>query len=824
MQIEEARLLRVMPGMLAELQRAYVVAEVSKGCRQDIALGPVALEPPYEPFTRDWQGSAGIVSSPWTVEPTRPAGELVRWRIWRSPDQEFDWSRSELLVKALSECGHRVALEILGNQDGIAVQFLCHRDDVHIVETALAGQFEQCRLTPVAQDNEDTTRAEAWDAAALADFFPLPPYSHLLTQPGELKRSLFHAVYPALFRIPANACGLYQAVFQPVAPSHNWHRNVEHLQDLEFRSKLSGTHLAHRYLQQDPSGYLGHMAMETQTKAHNDKPFYAAALRLAVVGAGDRCPAILRSLTLAARLVQHGGRPLAFLTQDDYRRSLPASSIRQMLLEGVTYRSGFLLNSCELTTLVHIPPLSVSEGITCDVGLLEALRPDGPPAEGIPIGHCLVAGREEPVTVPADISRRHGHIIGRPVFGKSTLGEHMISHLINSGKGVAVLDPHGTLVEGLMHRIRREDVQRVIHFKPGDPEWVPIWNPLGCAQDLLRGSVSEDLVAAIRGLVQGWGDRLEHLLRSSIRGIAELPRGNLLDVSNLLRPKSEEGKRLREQVRRSVKNPLLRDFWREDIDTYPRSDIGPAHHKLSKMLISDALWLMLMQRNSSFSIKEVVDNGRVLLADLSAAGSDGRKFLGSFLLSLFHKVALARGASATLHPVPFYLFCDEAHLFAETDALEKILSENCKFGLSLWVMHQYLKQFTPAQVGALSTVGTTIVFNVDTEDARHLTKDLRGLVKPEDLITLKRGEAVVRIDTQVVRVRTPEPVTPPEDSRRDQIVALSHQHYCRPTREVEEAILRDGELWADNTTHHRTSNAGGHEPSNPEEPGNYEEF
>ena len=457
MQIEEARLLRVMPGMLAELRRACVSAEASKGCDDKITREPVALEPPYEPFTRDWQRSAGQAPNPWTAEPPPPAGELVRLRIWRSADQEFDWNRSELFVKALSGCSHRVALEVLGNLDGIAVQFLCHRDDVHVVEIAFAGQFEQCRLTPEARDNGEATRAELWDAVALADFLPLPPYSHLLTQPGELKRSLFHVVYPALSRIPADACGLYQAVFQPVVPNHNWHLNVEHLQDMEFRSKLSGTHLAHRYLQQDPSGYLGHMALETQTKADNDKPFYAAALRLAVAGAGEQGPAILRSLALAARLVQHGGRPLAFLTQDDYRRSLPASSIRQMLLEGVTYRSGFLLNSCELTTLVHIPPLSVSEGITCDVGLLEALRPDGPPAEGIPIGHCRVAGREEPVTVPADISHRHGHIIGRPDFGKSTLGENLIVHLINNGKAVGVLDLHGTLVEGTMRRIQSKE-------------------------------------------------------------------------------------------------------------------------------------------------------------------------------------------------------------------------------------------------------------------------------------------------------------------------------------------------------------------------------
>lgn len=97
-------------------------------------------------------------------------------------------------------------------------------------------------------------------------------------------------------------------------------------------------------------------------------------------------------------------------------------------------------------------------------------------------------------------------------------------------------------------------------------------------------------------------------------------------------------------------------------------------------------------------------------------------------------------------------------------------------------------------------------------------------MKPEELITLKQGEAIARIGTEVVRVNTPKPVAPQPDSCRDQIVALSHERYCRPAHEVKDAILRDGELWADNATLHQPPNAGGHEPRNPEEPGSYEEF
>ena len=117
-------------------------------------------------------------------------------------------------------------------------------------------------------------------SAVLRDFLPHPPYSHLLTQPEELKRSPYAPLIATLAEIPAPVVGIYQVVFSAVSLEHNWHQNVETLLDLEFSIRpLGGLSSTSRYAQQAPSGDLRQMSSDLQVKAHNDKPFFATAVR-----------------------------------------------------------------------------------------------------------------------------------------------------------------------------------------------------------------------------------------------------------------------------------------------------------------------------------------------------------------------------------------------------------------------------------------------------------------------------------------------------------------------------------------------------------------
>ena len=801
MSIEDAMLVPLRQHLVRAKAMALVRSEESKGCRPEISIEPVALEPVFAPILNGTHSAEPGPKRDWMPETSPTEQGLVRLRAWISPQQKCDWVRSELFLKHLVSLRRRAAIEIIGNRKHICIQFLCSRIDAEIVRTAFKGQFELCEISAVRDDWLADLPAHAWSKASFCDLYPPPPYAHLFTQPDELKRSPYATLITALSLIPEPALGFSQVVFIPVAPDHDWHRNVEALLDLEFSIKLIGgiPSGSQRYLQQAPSGDLRIMANETDRKSHNDKPFFAAAFRIGVVNGGNKGWRMLHSLALMAGLIQHGGRPLSALTDEHYRGCLSPETIRRMFVCGTTHRPGFLVNSWELAGLVHIPPFDVAKPRHPAMVPLETLPAGEALLLGTPIGYCDYAGVRLPVCIPPVVRSIHDHLIGRPGTGKSTLMENMILYDIRQGHGVAVLDPHGSLVQHLLEVIPEKDIPRVVYVNPGDPEWVPIWNPLQCQTPYGPGRIADDLVSAFKSFITGWGHRLEHILRNAFLGALHLPRASLLDAFDLLRQKSDESKRLRAIVAKSVDDETLKRFWQHDFDRYGAADVAPAHHKLGKLLTSGTVSLMLSQSESLFDLRDIMDSGKILLVDLSLLGAEVRETIGCLMLSLLHLTALSRAGLSMESCRPFHIHCDEAHRFV-TDAIEDLIAETRKFKVTLTLAHQYMEQFGARKAGALSSVGSTIIFNVQTNDAVHLKRDLQGRVEVDELITLKRGQAIARIGSEIVRFDTLPPAKPPKESVREAIIAESRRRYCRPVEEVRRAIRGRGQFRLDGFT------------------------
>ena len=593
------------------------------------------------------------------------------------------------------------------------------------------------------------------------------------------------------------ALGFYQALFMPVHPEHDWHWNIEKLLDLEYKIKLmSAIHRSQSYLQQAPSGDLHQMAQEVETKAHNDKPFYSVAIRLGIIAGKEYGTNHIKALSIFMNLFQHGGRPFNWITDKEYSQKFSSEEVKRMFLLGVTYRPGFLVNSSELSGFVHIPPAEILRFRQPPITLLETLPVRNAELDtGTFIGTCNYAGKEISVHIPDTIRFRSTHIIGKTGTTKSTTMCRMILDDIEKGMGITVIDPHGDLVETLLCMIEEQYVQKTIYFNPGDREYVPIWNPLkrGPGQDNSR--TADDLVASMKSFVLGWGDRLEHFLRNGIYALLQLPNSTLLDLSNLLRPKTDESRRIRNMILEVIDNETAYQFWKNDFEKYSNESFDPPKHKLSKLLISGTPSLMLSRPESLIDFRRIMDDGMILLINLSSIGSEIREILGCFILSLFHLTALGRSEIPMEKRKPFHIHVDEAHRFLQTDAIEDLLVETRKYKTSVSIAHHYLSQFSTKKVDALSNVGTTIIMGVDSKDARHLTKDLLNLVEAEDLVKLKKGEAIARIGSDVVRIKTPGPIQIPNKHYRNAIIEQSRRLYYMPVHVVRNAIHQRDKRW-----------------------------
>lgn len=780
------------PYMVKVQAGAILDREGSKGCLPAISPHPVALEPSFRPIHEIADLFSPTTEPPYILEVPPNEQDLIRQSICISPEHGLSWHRSEMFIRQLSKVRSPVGIEVVGGGNGASLTLLCHKEDEPLVSTAFRGAFAQCALSPqAASPLASLLMSEPLDLAFL-DYYTPPPYSHLLTPPDSLKTSPYESLAAALSQFIDNTAGFYQVLLQPVRATHNWHANVQALLDLEFRIKLmSGATPILNYAQQSPSGDLRGMAHEVETKAHNDKPFFAMAMRIGVLGGGDDAGKRLSSLSTFTNLFQHGGRPINTLSHNDYNGILSPGEIRTMLRLGLAHRAGFLVNSWEATGPLHIPSPA---DLTTHIVLHEAIEPLAPRNDalftGTLIGTCTSAGHNLPVCVPDEIETRHGHLLGRPHTGKSTLIKSMALSKIRKGASVVVLDPYGDLAKDMLSLIPDDAVERTIYLDPGDREWVPIWNPLTPipGQDAFR--LANDLVAAIKNIVRtGWGDRLGHLLRNAFVAMTERQGYSLRDVADLLRAKSPESDRLRREILETTENEAVRRFWQNDFEGYRKDDITAPQHKLSALLLSGTVSLMLSQSESRLNLREIMDSAKVLIVNLASLASDVKQILGSFMLSLLHLSALGRADIPPEQRQPCFVYCDEAHLFL-TDALENLILKTRKFALRFTLAHQCLSQFDDKKIDALSSVGWTVIFNVDSRDASFLRKDLRGLVDVDDILALKKGEAIARIDTDVVRIKTPEPLAPLERNNRDRIIAQSHALYCRPAEEVREAIHR----------------------------------
>ena len=103
---------------------------------------------------------------------------------------------------------------------------------------------------------------------------------------------------------------------------------------------------------------------------------------------------------------------------------------------------------------------------------MQQLRPQILPEKGdILIGEVDYRNEKRKVYFATrEDRRRHFYYIGQTGTGKSYFMQGLIMQDILNGEGVAVIDPHGELVDGILASIPKERIDDVVMFEPFDIE------------------------------------------------------------------------------------------------------------------------------------------------------------------------------------------------------------------------------------------------------------------------------------------------------------------------------------------------------------------
>ncbi|SNS13001.1 type IV secretory system conjugative DNA transfer family protein [Actinomadura mexicana] len=423
------------------------------------------------------------------------------------------------------------------------------------------------------------------------------------------------------------------------------------------------------------------------------------------------------------------------------------------------------LTPAEALRIFH-PPHGRMEGRGLSHGVPRAISlPDvAVLAEGISLGtaRSSQARHDQRVDVRfAEEARlRHTYIVGRTGSGKTNMLKLMAMQDIREGRAVAVIDPHGDLVDFLLgHTAGRDDEVLFLDF--GDPDYLPVLNPL----DLDVHGMA-DLELAIEEFIQlierqsfheFYGPRFEEIVRLALESITNddypIKPPSVIDLVRVLRSKER-----RTWIRNILTDPDLKERW--GVFEQQRDDaIGEVLHwtlsKFSEMQQDGVLGQVLTGGSSTVSIEDCVGRGGILLVKIPEweMSKSAARMLGSFIQERIRKAVYGRWRQNRNKSDPIYMYVDEFQAFAVT-GFDEIVAEARKFGLGLILAHQNVGQlksfsrFTGAVAdnlmsAILGNVANRILFGVSNHDANLLAAEFD--VEPQVLRSPGNYQAITQL-------------------------------------------------------------------------------
>jgi len=467
--------------------------------------------------------------------------------------------------------------------------------------------------------------------------------------------------------------------------------------------------------------------------------------------------------------------------------------------------NSFILNVEELATIFHLPNQSVatpniywvkSRKLEPPVDLPE---PKGELADDLTmIGKTNFRGIRKTFGIKTVDRGRHMYIIGKTGMGKTTLLENMIFSDIMSGKGVAVIDPHGDLAESVLNFVPSNRTNDVILFDPSDRDFPIAFNMLESKDPALNTIIASGLVGIFKKIyADSWGPRLEHILRNTILSLLHYPNTTMLGITRILQDKD-----FRRKVVRKLEDPILKGFWEKEFE--PMQDrmkieaISPIMNKVGQFLSSPIVRNIVGQPKSTVNLRFAMDKKKIIIVNLSKGklGEDNSSLLGAMLITKFQIDAMSRADVTEKERVPFYLYVDEFQNFA-TDSFATILSEARKYKLNLTMANQYIAQM-PDEVrdAVFGNVGTILAMQIGFDDAEYMSQQYGEEVLPADLVSLSKYTAYTRllIDGMPSKTFSLDTLPPPElefeEGRADRIRKVVRERYTKNRELVEDKIKR----------------------------------
>ena len=460
-----------------------------------------------------------------------------------------------------------------------------------------------------------------------------------------------------------------------------------------------------------------------------------------------------------------------------------------------------ILNLEELASIYHFPTQYIETPYIKAAKSVTSAPPTDLPEKGeVCVGKVSFRNEERKVYFPSrGDRRRHFYVIGQTGVGKSAFMEGMIAQDIANGDGVAIVDPHGELVEHVLANIPKNRIDDVVIFEPSDIERPCGLNMLEYDSPEQKDFAVQEMIAIFMKLFppEIIGPMFEHYMRNAMLALMadkDNP-GTLVEI-----PKMFTDPAFLQQRMAKVSDPIVRSFWTKEwaqTTGSTRSDmLGYVVSKLGRFIENEMMRNIIGQSHSGFDLAEVMDGKKIFLANLSKGltGEVNSSLLGLILVSKIQMAAMRRARIAEDKRTDFYLYIDEFQNFT-TDSIATILSEARKYKLNLIMAHQYMPQLKQEiRDAVLGNVGTICSFRIGAEDAENLEKQFEPGFSRFDLVNLDNFTMIIKmmINNKVSTPFKMNTLPPPKGKPEivETIKKISKLKYSRAKAIVEQEIAQ----------------------------------
>ena len=378
---------------------------------------------------------------------------------------------------------------------------------------------------------------------------------------------------------------------------------------------------------------------------------------------------------------------------------------------------------------------------------------------GVVVGQTVCGAESGPVHLPDADRTSHLAVLGSSGSGKSTLLLQLIAQdmAATDGRGVGLIDPHGTLYHDVLELVPRHRRNDVICVDVDDAENVASINPLeGTKLNPQKSSfVANEILSLIDVLFEGQdtsGPVGRGHLRNALQLVAWIPdrEGTFLETLRIF-----EDSDFMDYLLSKCKNRTVLAHFKKFKGS--SGDHGFSNWlpflipRLSPFCSSPITRRMLNRPKSTVNIVQAVAQGKILLFNLNttALGSVEARIFGNLMMNQIFFAAMACGPIQGTSRKPFHLVVDEAASMVSENMLP-VWSQARKFGLSLTTANQSVGQLrnragaSTIADGILANTASKLMFRLGS-DTERLQPYFRSAFTDTDMVVLPVFHAVANI-------------------------------------------------------------------------------